>query len=153
MAYTQERLIRADFELNMLRAHGFQDARVETESRDRNEIIVFKINIPTNERFLFRYTIDFPEESSIEPFVLVDEPNPVIDRQGDQFVSANASFHVLGLVPNRKNRLRLCVTIHDWKPNDSIYNLCVKTRLWSEAFIVHLRTGQSIQQVFNEWGV
>ncbi|WP_157517554.1 hypothetical protein [Micromonospora rifamycinica] len=76
------------------------------------------------------------------PDMVVTAPHPLTDHHGRRITEASASMHTLGL---RDDRTRICHFKENlWVPNNTLYLVALKGRIWLEAYEGHLRTGRPL---------
>lgn len=74
--------------------------------------------------------------------MVVSNPRPLRDHRGKKLKDPSASMHTLGL---RDDCTKICHFKESlWIPNNTLYLVAMKGRIWLEAYEGHLRTGRAL---------
>jgi hypothetical protein len=102
------------------------DVGVKTQSGK-----VYRLNI--------RLKQDYPNSL---PEVYVVHPTPLRKFDGSRIDGASHEMHTLG---NDGEKVQIChFKRENWNPNQSLYKIILKGRIWLESYEGHLRTGKAI---------
>lgn len=102
------------------------DVGVKTQSGK-----VYRLNIRLN-----------PDYPNSLPEVYVVFPLPLRKHDGSVMEGASHDLHTLG---NDGQKVQIChYKRENWNPNQSLYKIALKARIWLEAYEGHLRTGKPI---------
>lgn len=122
-----ERFFPRKYKFENLNATGeFLDVGIMTQSGK-----VYRLNI--------KLTPDYPNSL---PEVYVVFPLPLRQYGGSVISGASHDLHTLG---NDGQKIQIChFKSENWAPNQSLYKIILKARIWLEAYEGHLRTGKAI---------
>lgn len=106
-----------------------------------NELL--DVGVKTQSGNIYRLNIkldnDYPNSL---PKVYVIYPLPLLNHNGSVIGGASHSLHTLG---NDGENIQIChYKSENWNPNQSLYKIVLKARIWLEAYEGHLRTGKAI---------
>ena len=111
---------------NLYSVNEFLDVGVQTQSGN-----VYRLNI--------RLKPDYPNSL---PEVYVVYPLPLRKHDGHIIEGYSHDMHTLS---NDGNKIQIChFKPENWNPNQSLYKIVMKARIWLEAYEGHLRTGKPI---------
>lgn len=111
---------------NLNSSNAFLDIGVKTQSGK-----VYRLEIKLNQ--------DYPNSL---PEVYLVYPLPLLKNNGEKLPSFSVAFHTL---ENDGDKVQICHFKPDnWNPNQSLYKISLKVRIWLEAYEGHLRTGKPI---------
>ncbi|GHJ47575.1 hypothetical protein Cs7R123_49170 [Catellatospora sp. TT07R-123] len=83
-----------------------------------------------------------PTFPSTCPDMVVASPAPLRDRKGRKMDEASASMHTLG---TRDGCTKIChYRPNLWVPQNTVYLVLLKGRIWLEAYESHLRSGRDL---------
>ena len=93
----------------------------------------------TNSGRAYSLRIFVPESfPATGPDMIVSSPRPLRDAAGSPMVNTSASLHVLG---ERDGGTKICHFQQSrWVPQNTLYLVALKGRIWLEAYEAHLRT-------------
>lgn len=78
------------------------------------------------------------------PDMIVSRPRPLRALTGEALDEANPSMHVLG---TRDGGTKICHFRHSrWVPENTLYLVALKGRIWLEAYEAHRRTGKPLDR-------
>lgn len=111
-----------------------------------NEIL--DVGIKTQSGKIYRLNIklktDYPNSL---PEVYVIFPLPLRKFDGSRIQGASHEMHTLS---NDGDKIQIChFKPENWNPNQSLYKIILKVRIWLEAYEGHLRTGNPIDDYLN----
>lgn len=116
---------------NLYLANELLDVGVKTQSGK-----VYRLNI--------RLKPDYPNSL---PEVYVVFPLPLRRHNGTEIDGASHELHTLS---NDDEKIQIChFKRENWNPNQSLYKIILKGRIWLEAYEGHLRTGKPIDDYLN----
>ena len=97
----------------------------------------------TNGGRTYRLRISVPAAFPAEcPEMLVTDPVPLRNKHGATLSEPSVAMHVLGSVGGAT---KICHFRHSrWVPNNTLYLVALKGRIWLEAYDAHLRTGRPL---------
>lgn len=130
---------RKQFELAIL--NQFFKNRYAFMTEGRNEW--FEVGLKSNQGNVYKITISIPLNYPYElPETAITFPTELRGFKRSKIKSFCHEMHTLSCL---KSSLGLCL-FHpsQWHPNQSIYKVIVKTKLWIEAYENHVKTGQNI---------
>ena len=111
---------------NLNSSNEFLDVGIKTQSGK-----VYRINIKLE-----------PDYPSSLPRVYVVYPLPLLKYGGSIL---NGLSHAMHTLYNDGDKIQIChYKNENWNPNQSLYKIMLKARIWLEAYEGHLRTGKSI---------
>jgi ubiquitin-protein ligase len=111
---------------NLNSSNSFLDVGVKTQSGK-----VYRLKIKLSQ--------DYPNSL---PEVYITYPLPLMKKDGSKLDGASHDFHTLG---NEGDNIQIChFKSENWNPNQSLYKIALKVRIWLEAYEGHLRTGKTI---------
>jgi hypothetical protein len=107
--------------------------------------------VRTNSRRSYRLRIYVPEAFPAAcPLMVVADPVPLRDRGGAPLTEPSHPMHVLGAVDGATV---ICHYRPDlWVPDNTLYWVALKGRIWLEAYEAHLRTGNSLDTYLKHMG-
>lgn len=111
-----------------------------------NELL--DVGVKTQSGKVYRLNIklqaDYPNSL---PEVYVVYPLPLRKYNGSEIEGASHNMHTLS---NDGGKIQLChFKRENWNPNQSLYKIVLKARIWLEAYEGHLRTGKPIDDYLN----
>jgi ubiquitin-protein ligase len=113
------------------RSKGLLDVGVKTQSGK-----VYRLNI--------RFKSDYPNSL---PEVYIVYPLPMLTFLG---LPLDGPSHHMHTLQNDGPNIQLChFKPENWNPNQSLYKVILKARIWLEAYEGHLRTGRPIDDFLN----
>ena len=116
---------------NLYSVNEFLDVGVQAQSGT-----VYRLNI--------RLQPDYPNSL---PEVYVVYPLPLRKYDGSIIDGVSHDMHTLS---NDGNKIQLChFKPSNWNPNQSLYKIVMKAKIWLEAYEGHLRTGKPIDDYLN----
>lgn len=116
---------------NLHSSDGYLDVGMKTQSGK-----VYRLNIKLN-----------PDYPNSLPKVYVVHPLPLRNHSGSIIEGASHDMHTLS---NDGEKIQLChFKSENWNPNQSLYKIILKARIWLEAYEGHLRTGKPIDFYLN----
>ena len=104
--------------------------------------------LTTNAGRSYQIRVYVPEQfPAICPSMIVSYPAPLRNRRGNVMTDASASMHTLGV---RDGGTLIC-HYHParWVPENTLYKVLLKGRIWLEAYEGHLSTGNDIDFYLN----
>jgi len=76
--------------------------------------------------------------------MVVASPTPLRDARGNAMDEASVSMHVLG---TRDGATKIChFRPSRWVPQNTLYLVALKGRIWLEAYDAHTRTGKPLER-------
>jgi hypothetical protein len=100
--------------------------------------------LSSNSGRLYQLRVYVPEQfPAICPNMIVSQPLPLRNRLGFPMTDASAAMHTLGV---RDSGTLIC-HYHPsrWVPENTLYKVLLKGRIWLEAYEGHLKSGNDIQ--------
>jgi ubiquitin-protein ligase len=83
-----------------------------------------------------------PDYPNSMPTVFVVFPLPLLKNDGSIISGASHAMHTLS---NDGSQIQIChFKPENWNPNQSLYKVILKARIWLEAYEGHLATGNPI---------
>jgi ubiquitin-protein ligase len=106
-----------------------------------NELL--DVGVKTQSGNVYRLNIELENDyPNALPKVYVVYPLPLLKHDGSAISGASHSLHTLG---NDGEKIQIChYKSENWNPNQSLYKIVLKARIWLEAYEGHLRTGKAI---------
>jgi ubiquitin-protein ligase len=106
-----------------------------------NELI--DVGVKTQSGKVYRLNIklktDYPNSM---PSVFVAFPLPLLKKDGSVISGVSHEMHTLS---NDGSNVQIChFKSENWNPNQSLYKVILKARIWLEAYEGHLATGNPI---------
>lgn len=101
------------------------------------------VGIKTQAGKIYRINIQLePDYPNSLPKVYVIYPLPMKKYDGSLLKGASHPMHTLA---NDGQKIQIChYKKENWNPNQSLYKIVFKARIWLEAYEAHLRTGKPI---------
>jgi hypothetical protein len=117
------------------RKYKFENLYLENELLD--------LGLKTQSGKVYRLNIklktDYPNSM---PSVFVTFPLPLLKKDGSSLTGASHEMHTLS---NDGSNVQIChFKPENWNPNQSLYKVILKARIWLEAYEGHLATGNPI---------
>jgi hypothetical protein len=89
----------------------------------------------------------FPEQM---PHLYIDDPYPLRRRDGSGIPSHSHAFHT-GRIDSTTGRTEIChCSSDDWDPSMTCTGVFLRGILWLHCYEQHLRTGRTIEDVYEE---
>jgi ubiquitin-protein ligase len=117
------------------RKYRFENLNFENELLD--------VGIKTQSGSVYRLNIKLnPDYPNSMPSVYVIFPLPLYKHDGNVISGASHEMHTLS---NEGSNVQIChFKQENWNPNQSLYKVILKARIWLEAYEGHLATGNPI---------
>jgi ubiquitin-protein ligase len=117
------------------RRYKFENLFLENELLD--------VGIRTQSGKVYRLNIKLkPDYPNSMPSVYVVYPLPLLKHDGSVISGASHDMHTLS---NDGQKVQIChFKQENWNPNQSLYKVILKARIWLEAYERHLETGNPI---------
>jgi ubiquitin-protein ligase len=117
------------------RRYKFENLWLENELLD--------VGIRTQSGKVYRLNIKLnPDYPNSMPSVYVVYPLPLLKHDGSVISGASHDMHTLS---NDGQNVQIChFKQENWNPNQSLYKVILKARIWLEAYEGHLATGNPI---------
>lgn len=116
---------------NLFLPNELLDVGIKTQSGK-----VYRVNI--------RLESDYPNSL---PEVYLVYPLPLRKFDGSEI---NGASHFMHTLSNDGNKIQIChFKRENWNPNQSLFKILIKVRIWLEAYEGHLRTGKNIDDYLN----
>lgn len=109
--------------------------------RTKNEFL--DVGIKTQSGKVYRLNITLlPDYPNSMPAVYIVFPVPLLQHDGSQMSDASHEMHTL---QGDDFNVQIChFKPENWNPNQSLYKVILKARIWLEAYERHLVTGNAI---------
>ncbi len=117
------------------RKYKFENLYLDNELLD--------VGVKTQSGKVYRLNIKLkPDYPNSMPSVYVVFPLPLLKYDGSNISSASHDMHTLS---NDGQNVQIChFKPENWNPNQSLYKVILKARIWLEAYEGHLATGNPI---------
>ena len=135
MDYLRHKFESAILEKYFPKRYKFQNLNTPEEFLD----VGLKVQSGNVYRICIKLKPDYPNSL---PKAFVVYPQPLTDYNGNLLNGGSHGMHT-GNTDN--NRVQICHFKKDnWHPNQSLYKVIMKCRIWLEAYEAHLQTGKEI---------
>lgn len=140
MPWSAAQVARLEFERAILR-HYFPT--FEWNNPADAEAASVEGEVRTNAGTAYRLRVYLsPQFPAVCPEMVVSDPRPLLRRNGKPLVAASGTMHTLD---ERDGCTRIChIRPAFWVPQNTIYLVLLKGRIWLEAYEAHLRTGRPL---------
>lgn len=140
MAWSATQLSRLELERAILR-HYFPTFEWHNPADAEHAYLEGEVSTNNGARYGLRVYLSpaFPADC---PAMVVSHPRPLRKRNGRELTASSGSMHTLD---QRDGCTRIChIRPAFWAPQNTIYLVLLKGRIWLEAYEAHLRTGRPV---------
>ncbi|HKD97781.1 MAG TPA: hypothetical protein VKB69_09280 [Micromonosporaceae bacterium] len=140
MAWSTAQVSRLEFERAILR-HYFPTFEWHNPADAEHASVEGAVRANSGTTYRLRVYLS-PQFPVICPDLVVSEPSPLRKHNGKALITASGPMHTLD---QRDGCTRIChFRPVFWAPQNTIYLVLLKGRIWLEAYEAHLRTGRPL---------
>lgn len=140
MAWSAAQVSRLEFERAILR-HYFPTFEWNNPADAQRASVEGEIRTNSGTAYRLRVYLS-PQFPAVCPEMVVSSPRPLLRRNGRELTSSSGPMHTLD---QRDGCTKIChFRPAFWAPQNTIYLVLLKGRIWLEAYEAHLRTGRPL---------